>query len=76
MDESGEVVEPGIPVVLGKRPEVSGRLTRMDLAKWIVSSDNPLTSRVIVNRLWKLFYGYGLSRKLDDLRTGGLADAS
>ena len=71
MDESGEVVEPGIPAVLGKRPDVSGRLTRMDLAKWIVSSDNPLTSRVLVNRLWKLFYGYGLSRKLDDLGAQG-----
>ena len=71
MDESGEVVEPGIPAVLGKRPDVSGRLTRMDLAKWIVSPDNPLTARVTVNRLWKLFYGYGLSRKLDDLGAQG-----
>ncbi len=71
MDESGEVVEPGIPAMLGKRPEVSGKLTRMDLAKWIVSTDNPLTSRVAVNRLWKLFYGYGLSRKLDDLGAQG-----
>ena len=71
MDESGEVVEPGIPAILGKRPEVSGKLTRMDLAKWIVSPDNPLTSRVAVNRLWKLFYGYGLSRKLDDLGAQG-----
>ena len=71
MDESGEVVEPGIPVILGKRPEVVGRLTRMDLAKWIVSPDNPLTSRVAVNRLWKLFFGYGLSRKLDDLGAQG-----
>ena len=71
MDESGEVVEPGIPAILGKRPEVVGRLTRMDLAKWIVSPDNPLTSRVAVNRLWKLFFGYGLSRKLDDLGAQG-----
>ena len=71
MDESGEVVEPGIPAILGKRPEVVGRLTRMDLAKWIISPDNPLTSRVAVNRLWKLFFGYGLSRKLDDLGAQG-----
>jgi len=71
MDETGEVVEPGIPAALGKRPDVVGRLTRMDLAKWIVSPDNPLTARVTVNRLWKLFYGYGLSRKLDDLGAQG-----
>lgn len=71
MDESGEVVEPGIPAVFGKRTLVDGRLTRMDLAKWIVAPDNPLTSRVAVNRLWKLFFGFGLSRKLDDLGAQG-----
>ncbi len=71
MDESGEVVEPGIPAVFGKRTQVDGRLTRMDLAKWIVAPDNPLTSRVAVNRLWKLFFGFGLSRKLDDLGAQG-----
>ena len=71
MDETGEVVEPGIPAALGKRPDVAGRLTRMDLAKWIVSPNNPLTARVTVNRLWKLFFGYGLSRKLDDLGAQG-----
>lgn len=71
MDESGEVVEPAIPTALGKNPESSGRLTRMDLAKWIVSRDNPLTSRVAVNRLWKLFYGSGISRRLDDLGAQG-----
>ena len=71
MDESGEIVEPGIPAILGKRSEAAGRLTRMDLANWIVSPDNPLTSRVAVNRLWKLFFGFGLSRKLDDLGAQG-----
>jgi hypothetical protein len=71
MDETGEVVEPAIPSALGKNPETSGRLTRMDLAKWIVSRDNPLTSRVAVNRLWKLFYGSGISRRLDDLGAQG-----
>jgi hypothetical protein len=43
----------------------------MDLAKWIVSPDNPLTARATVNRIWKLFYGHGLSRKLDDLGAQG-----
>ena len=65
------MIEPGIPSALGKRPDVSERLTRMDLAKWIVAPDNPLTARVTVNRLWKLFYGFGLSRKLDDLGAQG-----
>ena len=39
----------------------------MDLAKWVVDKNNPLTSRAFVNRIWKLFFGYGLSRRLDDL---------
>ncbi len=47
------------------------RLTRHDLAQWITSPENPLTSRVFVNRLWKLFFGAGLSRKLDDLGAQG-----
>ena len=71
MDESGEIVEPGIPAILGKPTENSRRLTRMDLAKWIVSPDNPLTSRAATNRLWKLFFGFGISRKLDDLGAQG-----
>lgn len=71
MDESGEMVEPAIPLALGKNPDSTSRLTRMDLAKWIVSRENPLTSRVAVNRLWKLFYGSGISRRLDDLGAQG-----
>lgn len=70
MDETGPVVEPGFPDVLPKltRPQ---RLNRLDLAQWLTSPDHPLTSRVTVNRLWKLFYGAGLSRKSDDLGSQG-----
>jgi mono/diheme cytochrome c family protein len=70
MDETGLVVEPGFPDVLPKltRPQ---RLNRLDLAQWLTSPDHPLTSRVTVNRLWKLFYGAGLSRKSDDLGSQG-----
>jgi hypothetical protein len=46
-------------------------LTRLDLAKWITSTDNPLTPRVVVNRLWKLYFSAGISRKLDDLGAQG-----
>jgi hypothetical protein len=72
MDDSGQVVEPGIPELLGGKPVVEGqRLTRLDLAKWVVSPENPLTARVTVNRLWKLYFGVGLSSNLDDLGAQG-----
>src|SRR5690606_31520359 len=54
MDESGEVVMPGVPGFLPQPPAKDGRLTRLDLADWLVSTENPLTARTLVNRLWKL----------------------
>src|SRR5439155_19991881 len=61
-DESGEIVQPAVPHFL---PQVSApggrRLTRLDLARWLVSRDNPLTARTVMNRLWKQFFGTGIS---------------
>ena len=71
MDDSGEEVSPAYPEVFGVQPPADRRLTRLDLARWIVAKDNPLTSRVVVNRLWKILFGAGLSRKLDDLGAQG-----
>ncbi len=72
MDESSEPLTPAFPAVLSSSsPASEARLTRLDLAKWIVSSENPLTARVFVNRMWKLVFGAGLSRKLDDLGAQG-----
>ncbi len=71
MDESGEVVKASLPGYLPK-PKIEGRdLTRLDLAKWLVSKDNPLTARTVMNRLWKQFFGTGLSKVLDDLGAQG-----
>jgi len=67
LDDTGEVVEPAVPQFL-PHEEITGRRgNRLDLAKWLVADDNPLTARTFVNRLWKMFYGNGLSRDLDDL---------
>ncbi len=71
MDESGELVQPGVPAFLPPELPAERRLTRLDLANWLVARDNPLTARVFVNRMWKLFFGAGLSRKLDDLGAQG-----
>ncbi|HIA48471.1 MAG TPA: DUF1553 domain-containing protein [Candidatus Hydrogenedentes bacterium] len=70
-DDSGEVVQPAIPAVLGRLDTGSERPTRLDLADWLTSSENPLTARVFVNRLWKLYFGTGISKVLDDLGSQG-----
>jgi hypothetical protein len=71
MDESGEVMRPAFPAYL-PQPAIEGRdPNRLDLAQWLVSRDNPLTARVVMNRLWKQFFGIGLSKVLDDLGAQG-----
>ncbi|MBX3741221.1 MAG: PSD1 domain-containing protein [Akkermansiaceae bacterium] len=69
----GEEVQPAVPEFL---PHASvrkdgGRLNRLDLAKWMVAEENPLPARHFVNRLWKQFFGKGLSNVLDDIGNQG-----
>ena len=71
MNESGDIVQPAIPVFLGKLETGGQRATRLDLADWLVSPDNPLTPRVYVNRTWRQFFGLGLSKSLDDFGSQG-----
>ena len=70
MDESAPIVEPAVPEFLSKLTTL-GRATRLNLANWIVSPDNPLTARVFVNRTWRQFFGTGLSKLLDDFGSQG-----
>jgi len=71
LDNSGPIVQPAIPAFLTAAAPGEKRLTRLDLAEWLVARDNPLTARVFVNRLWKLFFGAGLARQLDDFGAQG-----
>ena len=71
-DESGEICKPETPHFLPKLKLPDGQTqTRADLAKWLCSPENPLTARVIMNRLWKQMFGNGLSAQVDDLGAQG-----
>ncbi|MBI3864771.1 MAG: PSD1 domain-containing protein [Planctomycetia bacterium] len=74
LDESGDAVAPGAPAFMNPRqtPPESGRLTRVDLANWVVSPENPLTARVFVNRLWKIAFGQGLVKSMEDFGSQGV----
>ncbi len=68
----GEEVHPAFPVFLAGKPPADGkRLTRLDLANWLMSSENPLPARQFTNRLWQQFFGRGLSSVLDDFGSQG-----
>jgi hypothetical protein len=71
MDETGEIVKPAFPGYLPAAPIEGREPNRLDLARWLVSRDHPLTARVVMNRLWKQFFGTGLSKVLDDLGAQG-----
>ena len=71
LDDSGEVVQPNVPAYLGGLNIEARRPTRLDLALWLTAPENPLVSRVMVNRLWKLAFGHGLVRTMDDLGAQG-----
>ncbi len=66
LDESGPVVEADIPALFGSLRVEGAVPSRTDLAHWIISRDNPLTARVIVNHFWRLMFGEGLIRTPDD----------
>jgi hypothetical protein len=75
LDESGDIVEPAVPVFMRQLDTGGARPTRLDLANWLTDVENGiggLSARVFVNRLWYLFFGEGISRSLDDFGGQGL----
>lgn len=57
------------PITKGKNPKTLGR--RLTLAKWIASDQNPLTARVIVNRIWQNHFGRGIVETPNDFGLAG-----
>jgi hypothetical protein len=71
LDDSGEIVQPAVPAFLGSLDTQGKRAGRLHLARWLTSPDNPVTARVFVNRLWKLMFGQGLVKTVDDFGAQG-----
>jgi hypothetical protein len=77
----GDPVGPAVPAILVKQqpsfPGASERTTRrrVGLAQWIASGNNPLTARVIVNRVWQQHFGEGLVTTANDFGLMGAPPA-
>jgi hypothetical protein len=63
-------VEPGVPEVMPALPP-GAKPDRLAMARWLVAEENPLTSRVTVNRLWQELFGVGIVETADDFGTSG-----
>jgi hypothetical protein len=61
-----EEVTPGTLGVLHPFENTTGEANRLDLARWIVSPQNPLTARVISNRVWQQYFGRGIVETEND----------
>jgi hypothetical protein len=73
LDQPGETVKRGFPQVLTtKQPAIREGSGRRELADWIAAKDNPLTARVMVNRVWLHLFGRGLVPTPDNFGASGL----
>ena len=69
--QPGDQVDPGTPKILPPFSSRSDRPDRLDLARWLVTPEHPLTARVAVNHIWAHLFGRGIVNTLDDFGTQG-----
>jgi mono/diheme cytochrome c family protein len=69
LDREAEVT-PGVPAIMPPLSEGSPA-DRLAMARWLVSGENPLTARVMVNRLWQALFGIGIVETAEDFGTSG-----
>ena len=69
-DAHGEPVTGNTPAIFPPMKQDMPR-NRLGLARWLLDSGNPLTARVIVNRLWQQMFGTGLVETSDNFGTQG-----
>ena len=67
----GNKVSPDVPASLNPFPSGAPR-NRMGLAIWLTSTQNPLTARTMVNRVWEQLFGTGLAETLEDMGSQGV----
>ena len=67
---TGDPLSPSTLDVLGELPE-GAAVNRLGLAQWLTAREHPLTSRVLVNRIWQRVFGYGLVRTPEDFGLQG-----
>ena len=66
----GDLVYADVPAILNPLPK-DALPNRLGLAEWLVSDDNPLTARVVVNRFWEALFGHGIVQTSEDFGTQG-----
>jgi mono/diheme cytochrome c family protein len=70
-DRPGDKVTVGVPAVFPSLQSAAKTPNRLDLAKWLVSAEHPLSARVAVNRWWEMYFGVGLVKTVEDFGTTG-----